>query len=61
MLRWIIPGTIHGLLVLLPQIVGEEHAEDGDALVVVGAGDGARDVAGHDGDHGGRDCGMIIR
>jgi len=38
-----------------PQVVGEEHAEDGDGLVVVGAGDGARDVAGHDGDEGGGD------
>lgn len=34
-----------------PEPVGEQHAEDGDAFVVVGAGHRTRDVAGNDGDH----------
>ena len=37
-----------------PQVVGEEHAEDGDTFVIVGAGHGTRDVSGHDGNHRGR-------
>ena len=42
-----------GLDALDPEVVGEEHAEDGDALVVVGSGHRSADVSGDDGDHGG--------
>ena len=38
-----------------PQVVSEEHAKDGDALVVVGPRHRAGDVAGDNGDHGGGD------
>ncbi|TNN41722.1 hypothetical protein EYF80_048111 [Liparis tanakae] len=37
-----------------PKVVGELQREDGDALVVEGARDGAGDVARHDGDEAGR-------
>ena len=41
-----------GLDRLDPHGIGEEHAEDGDTLVIVGAGHRTRDVARHDRDHG---------
>ncbi len=39
-----------GLDSLDPQVVGEHEGEDGDALIVVRPGHGARDVSRHDGD-----------
>ena len=42
-----------GLYGLDPEVVGEDHAEDGDAFVVVRSGHGTGDVPGHNGNHGG--------
>ena len=48
------PVDVPGLDTLDPEVVGEQHAEDGDALIVVAARHGAGDVSGDDGDHSGR-------
>ena len=42
-----------GLYGLDPEVVGEDHAEDGDAFVVVRSGHGTGDVPGNNGNHGG--------
>lgn len=49
-----------GLDRLDPQVVREHEGEDGDALVVVGAGHRAGDVPGDDGDEaGGEEAGAL--
>ena len=52
------PVDVARLDALDPEVVGEEHAEDGDGLVIVAASDTPGDVAGDDGDHpGGAEAG----
>lgn len=36
-----------------PHVVGEQHAEDGNSLVVIGPSHRPRDISWHDTDHGG--------
>ena len=47
------PVDVASLDTLDPEIVGEQHAEYGDALVVVAPRHGPADVSRHDGDHTG--------
>lgn len=57
------PEHRSGLHRLDPEVVGEQHAEDRNAFVVVGASNRAGNVARHDGDEtsGDQTCAFVLK